>query len=33
MDARKFSGEWILPVFLGVDILVPDMFLIKKVIF
>jgi hypothetical protein len=31
-DAGKFSCEWILPDFLGIDVFVPDMLLVKKVI-
>jgi hypothetical protein len=33
MDARKFSSEWILPDFLGIDVLVPEMFLVKENVF
>jgi hypothetical protein len=33
VDARKLSGEWILPDFLAVNVLLPDMFFVKKVKF
>jgi hypothetical protein len=33
MDAGKFSSEWIFPDLLGIDVLVPNMFLVQKVLF
>jgi hypothetical protein len=33
MDAGKFSSERIFPDFLGIDILVPNMFLVQEVVF
>jgi hypothetical protein len=32
VDASKFLSEWILLDFLGIDVFVPDMLLVKKVV-